>query len=327
MSAADTVPVIDIAGLDSADPADRQAVADRIGAACRDIGFFYITGHGVPEKLVDEARAAAEAFFGLPVEEKCAVHMRNAPNHRGYVPVNEEIIDAAAGHEPREAIDFGVERAPDDPVTMAEPRFHGPNQWPARPAGLRPAVEAYLDAMLVLSRRLARGFALALDMPEDFFASRMNHPHALLRLQRYPAPETERDRAAFGIGAHSDYECYTVLWQDTCGGLELLNAAGEWVPAPPRAGTFVVNIGDLMARWSNDRFKSTQHRAKNVDPTRSRFSIPCFLGPDYETLVECLPTCCGPDDPPRYPPVEAGAYVHSRLSDTFAYLKTGAAEH
>ena len=317
------VPIIDIAGLDSPALAQRRAVAEAIGGACREIGFFYVTGHGVAQETVDAALAAAETFFALPLEEKSAVHVRNSQNHRGYVPVNEEVLDAAAGHEPREAIDFGVEIAADDPLAKAGPQFYGPNQWPARPMGLRTAVEDYLAAMLALSRQLARGFALALEMPEDFFASRMTHPLALLRLQRYPAPETARDRAAYGIGAHSDYECYTILWQDDCGGLELLNADGRWVPAPPRAGTFVVNIGDLMARWSNDRFKSTQHRAKNVDPGRSRFSIPCFLGPNHDTLVECLPTCHGPDNTPHYEPVIAGPYQLSRLSDTFAYLRTG----
>jgi isopenicillin N synthase-like dioxygenase len=320
---ADQVPIIDIADLDSAALAQRRAVGDAIGRACEDIGFFYVTGHSVAQITIDAALNAAEAFFALPLEEKCAVHIRNSRNHRGYVPVDEELLDAAAGHEPREAIDFGAEIAADDPLAAAGPEFYGPNQWPLRPAGLRSAVEEYHAAMLALSRRLARGFALALDMPEDFFVARMTHPLALMRLLRYPAAQSQRDRDAYGIGAHSDYECYTILWQDDCGGLELLNADGHWVPAPPRAGTFVVNIGDLMARWSNDRFKSTQHRVKTSDPSRSRFSIPCFLGPNHDTLVECLPTCCGPGNPPRYPPVGAGEYQLSRLGDTFAYLKTG----
>lgn len=322
---AELVPIIDIADLDSPALARRRAVAEAIGRACEDIGFFYVAHHGVPQPTIDAALNAAEAFFALPVEEKCAVHIRNSRNHRGYVPVNEELLDPAAGHEPREAIDFGAEIAADDPLAVAAPEFFGPNQWPDRPGGLRPAIEDYHAAMLALSRRLARGFALALAMPEDFFASRMSHPLSLMRLLRYPAAETERDRAAYGINAHSDYECYTILWQDDCGGLELLNAAGQWVQAPPQPGTFVVNIGDLMMRWSNDRFRSTQHRVKTRDPSRSRYSIPCFLGPNPETLVECLPTCCGPDNPPRYPPVLAGAYQLSRLGETFSYLKTDGA--
>jgi isopenicillin N synthase-like dioxygenase len=322
---AEMVPIIDIAGLDSPALAQRRAVAEQIGRACEDIGFFYISNHGVPQATIDAALNAAEAFFALPVEEKNAVHIRNSRNHRGYVPVNEELLDPAAGHEPREAIDFGVEYAEDHPLAKAGPQFYGPNQWPRRPAGLRAAIEEYLAAMLALSNRLARGFALALDMPEDFFTSRMTHPLALMRLLRYPAAESERDRAAYGINAHSDYECYTILWQDDCGGLELLNAAGEWVQAPPKADTFVVNIGDLMMRWSNDRFRSTPHRVKTRDPGRHRYSIPCFLGPNHDTLVECLPTCQGPDNPPRFPPVLAGAYQLSRLGDTFSYLKAGAA--
>lgn len=317
----DTVPIIDIAALDSDRQGDRQAVADRIGEACQGIGFFYVTGHGVDQSVIDAALDAADAFFALPLEEKNAVHVRQSPNHRGYVPVNEELLDADAGHEPREGIDFGVEIASDDPLAAVGPQFYGPNQWPVRPAGLRPAVEGYMAAMLQLSSRLARGFALALKMPENFFTARMTHPLALMRLLRYPAAETDQDRAAFGIGAHSDYECYTILWQDDCGGLELLNAGNRWVQAPPRAGTFVVNIGDMMARWSNDRFRSTQHRAKNTNLGRSRYSIPCFLGPNHDTLVDCLPTCQGPDNPPRYPPVQAGAYQLGRLADTFAYLK------
>ncbi|HEX3984115.1 MAG TPA: 2OG-Fe(II) oxygenase family protein, partial [Acidisoma sp.] len=179
-------------------------------------------------------------------------------------------------------------------------------------------VEAYYRAMHELGRRLFGAFALALDLPEEYFAPLTNKPTAIMRLLSYPSQDGPIDPQQIGIGAHSDYECFTILCQETVPALQVRNQQGAWIDAPPIRGTFVINIGDQMARWTNDLFASTVHRAMNTSG-RSRFSIPCFIGSNYDTLIEALPGTVAADRPAKYPPVLAGDYVQGRLDATYAY--------
>lgn len=295
MPSFDAIPIVDL---------ERSDVADAIGAACRDVGFFYATGHGVDARLQSEALAAAHRFFALPGPAKEAVR----GHHRGYIPARGEATDPLAPPDLKEAFDVGlVLDAPADTPGFA--RMTSPNRWPELP-GFREPVEAYFDAMLGLARRLAAMFAVALELPEDHFDAQLTRPIAQLRLLRYPVPMP--GDPAPGIGTHCDYECFTILAQDGVGGLEVQNTAGAWVAAPPLDGTFVVNIGEMLQRWTNDVFRATPHRVRAASGA-PRYSLPFFFATNYDTEIACLPSCTTAANPPRYPPVAAGRYLEERL--------------
>ena len=312
------IPVIDVAGLFSADAAARRECGRAIGAACRDVGFFYVVNHGIAQPRIDEVFAAARRFFALPEAEKMAVALARSPFMRGYFPLEGEVLDPALGGDYKEGFDMALDLPLDDPDVVARKLLHGPNQWPARPAEFRPVVQGYFDDLIELGRTLSRGFALSLDLPEDFFTRRMRRPTAILRLLRYPPNPlaAAMAKAQPGCGAHSDYGYLTILAQDAVGGLQVQNRAGKWIDARPIPGAYVCNIGDMMAQWTNDRFAATQHRVVS-SPDRERFSIPFFFHPDFDTEVACLPSCQSEDDPPRYAPTTTGAHIVRRLQEAY----------
>jgi isopenicillin N synthase-like dioxygenase len=312
------IPIIDFAPMQGADAAAKRRMAADLRAACTEIGFFYIQNHGVPQPLIDATFAEAPRFFGLPLAEKMAIHVRHSGNNSGYTPLLEENTDPTAKGDLHEAFDIAHELPEADPDRARHPNHFGPNQWPAGLPGFRAQVEAYYAAMLDLGQRLFGAFALALDLPEDYFAPLAGKPTAIMRLLSYPSQDGPIDPRQIGIGAHSDYECFTILAQETVPALQVRNSQGEWIDAPPIRGTFVINIGDQMARWTNDLFASTLHRAMNVSG-RARHSIPCFIGSNVDTLIEALPGTVSAAHPAKYPPVLAGDYVQGRLDATYAY--------
>ncbi|AOV17995.1 2OG-Fe(II) oxygenase [Acidihalobacter aeolianus] len=318
-ASAEEIPVLDLAPMFGSDAAAKAALAARLRAACTDSGFFYLRGHGVPEAVVAAAFDAARYYFALPEAAKLAHHAGLSPHNRGYAGLLEENTDPAARGDLHESFDMALEVPADDPDVLAGKRLYGPNQWPDGLSGFRETVEAYHAAMRGLSRCLLAAFALALGLDEDYFDPRIGKPLATVRLLRYPPQTGEIDPRQIGIGAHTDYECFTILAQEDVPALQVLSAAGEWLAADPIPGCFLVNIGDQMARWTNDLFASTVHRAVNRSG-RERYSIPFFFGPDYDTEIVALPGCTGPDNPAKYPPVGAGAYVESRFSATFDYF-------
>ena len=311
VAAFEEVPQIDIGPLFQGDEPARRRVGDAVRNACIDVGFFYIRNHGVPQATVDETFRQMALFFAQTEDAKREIHASKSRYFRGYSGLYEERHDATTDYyEPHEVIDFGRENEPDDPPECANGLLYGPNLWPSNPPALRRAVEAYYAAMLEVSNALLRAFALALALPEAYFGDKFDRAAGALRLLHYPPQPSGETR--LGVGAHTDYETFTILAQDGNPGLQVLNGAGRWVDIPPVAGTFVVNIGDLMARWTNDRFTSNIHRAANRTG-RNRYSIPFFMGANVNTEIRCLESCTGPDDPPRYPPVLAGAHIEARL--------------
>ena len=312
------LPVIDLApfaesGAGAA--AARHAVADALRRACVEVGFFYLTGHGVPQETTARAFAQAAAFFDLPQAEKDAVSNRLSPIFRGYTATMEENVDPAGAGDLHEAFDLSLEMDPEDPDAHRGLYGWGPNLWPARPEGFRAAMLAYHAEMVALSERLFRAFALALHLPEAHFAPALAKPLAELRLLHYP-PQPEPDPSVLGIGAHTDYDCFTILATDDVPALQVLNSEGTWVAAPPRPECFIVNIGDLMERWTNDIFRSTRHRAVNLSGRR-RFSMPFFASVNPLHRIETIPSCVSRDRPARYPPVAAGAYVEARMAAAY----------
>ena len=325
------VPVIDIAPYRGGDRAGARRVAERVGEACRDIGFLVIAGHGIEPALVTRVDETARAFFDLPLEEKLRV-ARPAPDvTRGYIAVEGEAVAASRGEvtpgDLNESLMIGPVDVPDrDPYFTAPEagkHFH-PNLWPERPHDLRSAWTAYFRVMGDLAAAIMRMFATALDEREDFFDDKVDRHISRLRVRNYPEqPEPPRP-GQLRAGAHADYGSLTILKAEANpGGLEVCNQAGEWVEVPILSGTFVVNVGELMARWTNDRWPATLHRV--VNPPRAqalgsrRQSIVFFHNPNYDAEIRCVPSCVDPAHPARYPVTTSGEHLRRQFMRTQAY--------
>lgn len=323
----DSVPVIDLEALLTDPGHGPTAVA--IGEACRTVGFFYVRNHGVPQPLIDATFAEARRFFAEPLEAKMAIHIARSPHHRGYFPMFEENTDPNLTADLKEGFDMALDLPVDDPHVQAGVPLHGPNVWPEGLPEFKPTLERYYGEMRRLAGRMMRAFAVALELEPEFFEAKISKPLAQLRVLHYPPQRGHVEEKTLGCGAHTDYGCLTILAQDDVGGLQLLNSAGQWIAAPPIPGTFVINIGDQMARWTNDCFAATQHRVINTSG-RERYSVPFFFDPNFDTLVECLPSCQTPEEPPRYPPIRAGEHLLNRFNATFAYRRStdpGSTDH
>lgn len=292
------------------------AAARALDDACREHGFFYLTGHGVAKTVVKGGFAAARKFFAEPLDKKLAFHIRHShPHQRGYVPLFEERLDQDAPPDFKESFDLGVDLAPDHPDVLAAKMFAAPNIWPVTP-GFRDAVEVYHGEMMRLGADLVRLTAEALGLPAGYFNNAMAAPVGNLRLLRYPAQMgTAVDD---GCGAHTDYGFLTVLAQDSVGGLEVEGEPGRWLAVRPRPGTFVVNLGDLLTRWTGGRYRACRHRVQNT-AGRARYSMPFFLDPNVDALVDVVPTCRAEPGAADMHPINAGVFLQSRFDDTFIY--------
>ncbi len=299
------IPLVDIAALAGDDAAQRVATARQIGRACREVGFFAITGHGVPDALRADAFAASAEFFALDAPLKQAMAIDKLGANRGYVDFGAEALDdSREGADQKEALN----------LIWTDERARPPNVWPPID-GWRPRVQAYFDAALAAARRLHAAFALDLDLPETFFDDKLDRPLATLRLLHYPAPEAGTAPAGIGAGAHTDYGNVTLLATDGVAGLQVRTRAGEWVDAPSIPGAFICNIGDCLMRWTDDVYVSTPHRV--VRPARERYSIALFLDPNADAVVSAIPSCVPPGEAPRYAPITAQAYLQSRFDATY----------
>jgi isopenicillin N synthase-like dioxygenase len=312
-----SIPVVDIAPLQGDDHAAIAAVGQDLLDAAERIGFFYIRNHAVPQALVDRVYALSRRFFALPAEAKQTV--RIDARHRGFLAIGEARMYDKARIDLKESFIWGPELGPDDPDVAAGKPLMGPNQWPAALPELAPALMAYSAAVMDCGRSLLRGFAVSLGLDPDFFRDRFVKPLARCSLIYYPPQPPETGTEQFGVAPHTDYGGLTLLSQDDTGGLQVRARSGEWVTAPPIAGSFVVNVGDLMARWTNDRFLSTPHRVINSSG-RARYSVGVFFDPAFDTLID--PRELRPPGPAHYPPVTCGEYIVSRLNKAFSYRRT-----
>lgn len=292
----DHVPVLDVRALvePSASSAARREVAARLGAACRESGFFYVVGHGVDAGLQARLEALSRRFFALPLEQKQAIRMaRGGRAWRGYFPVGGELTSGRPDR--KEGLYFGSELGAEHPLVQAGTPLHGPNLFPSEPAGLRDAVLDYMAALTHLGHALMRGLALSIDLPEDYFAARYTgDPLVLFRVFNYPpGPDTAEDgQPVWGVGEHTDYGVLTILKQDDAGGLQVKSRAGgqvRWIEAPPIPGSFVCNIGDMLDRMTRGVYRSTPHRVQNR-AGRDRLSLPFFFDPGWTTAVRPIDT-------------------------------------
>ncbi len=308
------IPVIDIALAESEDHKDRASVAKALRKAAEHVGFFYIKNHGVDAARIDAAQAAAAEFYALPEDVKRKYDVALTKRHRGYVPVGGLSADPTLS-DLQEGYEVGFDLPADDPDHLAGNPLMGPNIWPAEVPAFETAISAYFDDLMRVGRLLYRLFALSVDMPETFFDDKLTKPCAQLRVLYYPDAKPQDDTV--GIGAHTDYESFTILWQSQPG-LQVQNRAGQWIEAPPIPGTFIVNIADMMMRWTNDRFVSTPHRVMNISG-KARYSLALFFATDYDTIVECLPSCQSPDNSAKYPPTHFGHWIENMHTYSYAY--------
>ncbi len=306
--------------------AERRAVARRLDEVCRTVGFAQIVGHGVPAGLIADTLAVTSEFFELPVEEKARLLPPGPEVNRGYAPFGSEALAYSLGAETAlpdmfEAFNIGVDAWPaGDAYYEAEAhRMFAPNLWPARPERMRAVYVAYFDALARLAATLMSAFAQALDLPEDYFAGRTGRAPNVMRANRYLRQPGSPDAAPgqLRMGAHTDYGACTILLADDVPGLEILGPDGAWHGVRPEPGAFIVNIGDLLARWTNDRWRSTLHRV--VPPPAAergpalRRSIAFFHEGNHDAVVECLPTCVSADNPARYPAETVADHLMAKL--------------
>jgi isopenicillin N synthase-like dioxygenase len=304
------IPVIGIGALREGTLAAQAAVAEELGAACREIGFFYVAEHGVPEAKIEAVRQAARDFFALP---PAALHAIEATreHYRGYLPMGAR---AYAGRPDLvHAFKMQIELPPDDPDLLAGKPLHQPNKWPAGLPGFRETLLDYYAEMDTLSHAIMRGFALALGQEAEFFRPFFRKPLTQLSLLHYPPQPPDAPEDQFGIRPHTDTSAFTILGTDPVGGLQVRPLGQDWIAAPHIPGTYLINIGDMMARWTNDEFTSTPHRVINATG-RERISVPFFANPDYDAVVTCLPQCQGPGRPAKYPPQHVGEFILGRFT-------------
>jgi isopenicillin N synthase-like dioxygenase len=312
-----SLPVIDVSGLSSRNAAERQAVGAQLRAACVDKGFFYISNHGVAETLVDDVFKEAAAFFALPVGQKSEVDKAKSEANRGYEPLQGQTLEPGTPPDLKEGYYIGPEHGPDHPRVVAGMFNHGANQWPAQRTNFRPVMMSYLDVMLELSTRMMTGIALSLDLPEDYFQHYSSDVMATIRLLHYPPQPPHAQPGQKGAGAHTDFGGLTLLRQDNVAGLQVWDqTADAWIHADPIPGTYVVNLGDMISRWTNDRYRSTVHRVVNASG-RERYSVPFFYTGNYAHKVECIPTCLAPGETPKYPPITVEDHMRAMYQRTY----------
>jgi isopenicillin N synthase-like dioxygenase len=318
------VPVIDIAPFTTGDAAARRAVVEAVKDACERVGFFVITGHGVKDATIRAAFARGRAFFARPLEEKMRIRRPGPGISRGYNSLAAQSLGLTIGQKAppdlMESLGFGSLDADGDPYwTDGFGPVHGhPNLWPEGMPELRAAMTDYWRTMEGLTTQLSRIFALALQLDEDFFVTRSGRHVTTMRVNYYPAQERPPAPGQLRAGAHSDYGGFTILkGEDAPGGLQVLRRDGDWTDVPIVEDGFIINIGDLLMRWTNDRWVSTLHRVVNppeeVRRSVDRMSIAFFFVPDHDVEVRCLESCTGPGNPARYAPITVGAHWRGKI--------------
>ncbi|MDE3175461.1 MAG: isopenicillin N synthase family oxygenase [Pseudomonadota bacterium] len=312
-------PALDLARFEAASPAGRRAIGAEVDSICRATGFLNLTGHGVPEPTIATLWRAAEAFFALPMPHKLAAKAPVPGYPYGYLPPLAESLARSQGvnapPDLKESFNGGPEAAPSDLDDAEALAFcYAPTIWPEAPAGFRAAWSDYYRAMESLAARVMRVFATALDLPEAFFAPFIDSAVSALRALNYPALQRPPEAGQIRAGAHTDYGSLTILLpQAGSRGLEIFSPEGRWVEIPPAPGAFVINIGDLMARWTNDRWVSTLHRVV-VPPNggaERRQSFAFFHQPNWDAVITPLP-----GEAPKYAPVRSGPYLMAKFKST-----------
>lgn len=319
-----TVPLIDL-DQSRGNNVDRRRLAQQIDDANSNIGFLAVINHGISPQLLDDMYNITAEFFDSSADQKIAVRAQPGTS-RGYMPPRSRALARTRGLvTPADLVEFfsvGLPNVPANDPWFAQARLHGhfrDNVWPSDPA-FRETWERYYGEMAALAFDMMRLFALALGLDEHWFDDKVNKPISNLFANHYPPLDRQPERDQLRIGEHTDYGSLTLLYQrDAVGGLEV-HLDNNWVPIAPIPDSFVVNIGDLMARWTNDKWVSTLHRVQNpthTGPASRRLSLPFFCQPNYDAVIEALPTCVGARTPSRYPTITAGQNVTNKTDASF----------
>ena len=325
MSAESFVPVIDLAPYFAGTAQGKRRVANELDRACREVGFYIIVGHGVEPHLINEVERVSRAFFDLPLEEKMKVHTGTVPGAVGYAAMGDVALAYTRGEvappDLNESFQIAKVDVTDDAYFRSEAArgLIPPNRWPQQPAALKEAYTRYYLRMGMLAADLMRLSALALGLPENYFDDRIDRHISRFNVRLYPQQKTAPLPGQLRAAAHTDYGTVTILRPgDTVGGLQVADRDGTWHDVPAVSGSFVINQGDLMARWTNDQWLSTLHRVANP-PEQARggsrrLSIVFFHHPNYDAVVSCLPTCLGPGAASKYEPITVNEYYSMKKS-------------
>jgi isopenicillin N synthase-like dioxygenase len=326
-----TLPIIDFtAYTKDGSLEERKRVGRALRAACIDTGFFYLANHGITQAEFDVAHAWGLVFFEQPRAEKAKRDKSTHPARQGWMPVGGMNPDANPDKDADQKETFVLprdylpgEKRGDNPAV-------GAGNWPDAQLmpGFKEFISAHIAKRVVVGQRLARALALSLDLSEDYLDEPHRYPATSLTYNYYPSLDPANvGRTQWGISPHTDYGSFTLLSQDALGGLEVRTTSDEWIDVLPVPGTFVVNLGDLFARWSNRTYRSSLHRASNFNTSgRARISLPLFFNPHPAARIACLPTCQGAGNPARYEPVEAGTYIRALLEQSYRTGRPGVAQ-
>ena len=308
------LPIIDMSSLQTG--IGIKELAGKVNEACKGTSFFLVANHGIPENIIDSAMQASRLFFEQPIEAR----MKSLKDefHRGYLPFGTTQYPGQ-GPDLKDTFDVGIDLPLDDPQVKAGLPLPGPNQWPDL-ENFRTPVEPYFTAIHQLGLQLLEVFALSLNINQQFFTQYYTKPTVLMRMMHYLPQSSSLSSNSIGATAHTDFGLMTILNQDNLGGLEIQLLDGSWISAPSIPGTFVVNIGQLMARWTNDFYKATTHRVINRS-NKERYSIPFFFNPNHYAKVQCIPSCQSPERPPKYSDVLAGEHIANLVAKNQDFAK------
>ncbi|MFA5949429.1 MAG: 2OG-Fe(II) oxygenase family protein [Hyphomicrobium sp.] len=298
------LPVIDLTDSFSASIDDRKGVANQIRLACRDTGFFYVSNHGVPEATIEATLTVGRRFFAKPAAEKRPLL---GTGGYGYDPPQLQVLDAAAPPDLKEGFMMGP---PESELARSV-------KWPADMPEFRGQLQVYTADITTLGRHLMRCLALSLDLNEDYFDDGFDNPGCSVRLLHYGPRPADALPNQIGAGAHTDWGGITILYQDDVGGLEVKSAEDQWIKATPIAGTFVINLGDMIRRWTNDSYRSTLHRVVSNATDKHRYSIATFFNPRDDYRVACVPTCLKEGEQPTYAPCTVGEHIMDMVRKTY----------
>ena len=317
-----SIPLIDLTDALTLGASRSADVAAQLRGAATTSGFFYIANHGVPQALIDRQFALGQALLALPLATREALSIQNSPNNRGFEITGMQTLDADAHPDLKESFQCGKRWPEDHPYVKAGYFGYGGNQWPDALPQAPVQCDEYIDHVMGLAQRLMQLLALSLDLPETYFDHTVETPMMTLRMIRYPAHPKEADERTFGAGAHTDWGALTLLLQDEHGGLEVQMPEGNWEAAVPIPGTFVVNLGDMIPRWTNGLYHSNPHRVRNLAPAgATRYSIPFFFDPDYTAMISPVPGSVPHGESPRHATCTAGEHLVEKYTTTFGIKK------
>ena len=323
---ADRIPIVDLSDIGS--QSGLAFAAERVNEACLGSGFFYVSGHGVAADFIERQFDFARRFFALPLEEKLAIHMRNSPSTAGYEPMGAQILDSQdpesekAPPDLKETFYSCLDLPQDHPLSRRRLRGYGHNQWPENLPGFAEQMVAYYATMSHLGDRILSVIAVSLDLEPHWFKQFFSPASATQRLIHYPPQPDGADFNQIGAGAHTDWGGITILAQDDLGGLEVRTRDGRWIEATPIPGTFVVNLGDLMARWTNGVYRSNLHRVKNRSAGRHRYSVPFFYSPSPDSVIEPVTSCLGAGLERKFETCTAAEHMREMFQRSYGYALT-----